>query len=138
MAAQLQRREIDFRAETLKKRRHGQVERHTALVPGKYLCDARDVNLLACTLASGQDNDRGGMGQYLTKAQPECQVITPEDNDLPLASLLVHDGAPPQQTRLAHEPVRINGDSHASVSGTRAQPISEDIYRCACWHASLA
>src|SRR5262249_46587565 len=135
---QLQRREIDFGAETLKERWHGQVERCTTLIPGQHLRDARDVNLPVCALASGQDDNRSGMGRCPAKAQPECQVITPEDDDLPLASILVHDGAPPQQARLAYEPVRINGDSHAGISGTRAQPVGKNIYRRACWHASLA
>src|SRR5439155_3889415 len=78
------------------------------------------------------------MHRCLAKAQPECQVITPEDDDLPLASVLVYDGTPPQQARLANEPIRINGDGHAGIPGTRAQPVGENIYRCACWHASLS
>src|SRR5262245_48407940 len=61
MTTQLQRREVDFRTETFEERRYRQVERCTTFIPGEHLRDARDINLPVCSLASGQDDNRGGM-----------------------------------------------------------------------------
>ena len=138
MTAQLHWGEVDLWAELLKERRHGQVEWIAPFVSGEHIRDTRDVNLFVRSLASGQDDDRGRMGCSLAKAQPKCQVIPTEDHDLPGASVLVHDRAPPQQAGLTDEPIRINGDGHPCLPGTRTQPVGEDIYGCAWRHTNLS
>jgi hypothetical protein len=78
------------------------------------------------------------MGRCFTKSQSERQVVTTKDHDLPLASLLVHYGISPRQAGLTYEAIRINGDGHPRIPGTRAQPVGEEIYGRACRHAGLS
>jgi hypothetical protein len=118
MVAQLGWREVNLRAETLKKCWQRKIERGTTFIPGKDVGEVGRVDLSVRALAAGEDDHRRGMGRSLTKSEPERQVIPTEDHDPPLAPVLIHDGVPPQQTGLANESIRVNGDGHPRILGT--------------------